>query len=119
MKENKSPAVDGIPPKRLKELVGQNTTPLAHVFNLSLQEGEFPLEWIEANILILQQKKVNKQVGKLSRSHHGAFAIICLKCQLYMLQYKSCDTKLLINLPPILDPVTSSSNPPPPMIMSL
>ena len=34
MKENKSPGVDGIPPKILKETVEQICTPLAHVFNM-------------------------------------------------------------------------------------
>ena len=49
MKENKSPGVDGIAPKILKETVEQSCTPLAHVFNMSLQEGIIPLEWKEAN----------------------------------------------------------------------
>ena len=38
MKENKSPGVDGIAPKILKETVEQMCTPLARVFNMSLQE---------------------------------------------------------------------------------
>ena len=53
MKENKSPGVDGIAPKILKETVEQICTPLAHVFNMSLQEGIVPLEWKEANIIPL------------------------------------------------------------------
>ena len=43
MKENKSPGVDGISPTILKETVEQISTPLAHVFNMSLQEGIVPL----------------------------------------------------------------------------
>ena len=43
MKENKSPGVDGISPKILKETVEQISSPLAHVFNMSLQEGIVPL----------------------------------------------------------------------------
>ena len=39
MKENKSPGVDGIPPKL------QISIPLATVFNLSSEEGIVPLEW--------------------------------------------------------------------------
>ena len=50
MKDNKSPAVDGIPPKLLKEIVEQISTPLAKLFNLSLEEGIVPSEWKEANI---------------------------------------------------------------------
>ena len=56
MKENKSPGVDGISPKILKETVEEISTPLAHVFNMSLQEGNqgiVPLEWKEANIIPL------------------------------------------------------------------
>ena len=37
MKDNKSPGVDGIPLKLLKEIVEQISTPLAKVFKLSLE----------------------------------------------------------------------------------
>ena len=50
MKENKSPKI-------LKEIVEKISTPLAHVFNMSLQEGIVPLEWKEANIIPLFTKK--------------------------------------------------------------
>ena len=56
MKENKSPGVDGISHKTLKETVLQISTPLAHVFNMTLQEGIVPLEWKEANIIPLFKK---------------------------------------------------------------
>ena len=36
MKENKSPVVDGIAPKILKETVKQMCTPLAHVFKVGI-----------------------------------------------------------------------------------
>ena len=66
MKENKSPRVDGISPKILKETVEQISTPLAHVFNMSLQdsEGIVHLEWKEANIIPLFKKgSRNKSVN--------------------------------------------------------
>ena len=53
MKDNKSPGVDGIPPKLLLEIVEQISIPLPTVFNLSLEEGIVPLEWKEANIIPL------------------------------------------------------------------
>ena len=53
MKYNKSPGVDGIPPKLLKEIVEQISTPLAKV---SLEEGIVPSEWKEANITLLFKK---------------------------------------------------------------
>ncbi len=40
MQENTTPGVDGISPKILKEIVEQISMPLAHVFNMSLQEGD-------------------------------------------------------------------------------
>ena len=64
MKENKSPGVDGISPKILKEIVERISTPLARVFNMSLQEGIVPLEWKEANIIPLFKKgSRNKSVN--------------------------------------------------------
>ena len=56
MKDNKSPGVDGIPPKLLKEIVDQISTPLAKLFNLSLEEGIVPSERKEANITLLFKK---------------------------------------------------------------
>ena len=56
MKDNKSPGVDGIPPKLLKEIVEQISTLLTKVFNFSLEEGIIPSEWKEANITLLFKK---------------------------------------------------------------
>ena len=56
MKDNKSPGVDGIPPKLLLEIVEQISILLATVFNLSLEEGIVPLEWKEANLILLFKK---------------------------------------------------------------
>ena len=44
MKDNKSPGVDGIPPKLLMETVEQIRILLARVFNFSLKEGVVPFE---------------------------------------------------------------------------
>ena len=64
MKENKSPGVDGTAPKILKVTVEQMCTPLAHVFNLSLQEGIVPLEWKEAIIIpLFKNGSRNKSVN--------------------------------------------------------
>ena len=64
MKENKSPGEDGLSPKILKESVEQISKPLAHVFNMSLQEGIVPVEWKEANIIpLLKKGSRNKSVN--------------------------------------------------------
>ena len=57
MKDNKSPGVDGISPKLLKEIVEQMSIPLAKLFNLSLEEGIVPSEWKEANNTPLFEKR--------------------------------------------------------------
>ena len=56
MKDNKSPGVDGLPPKQFKEIVEEISTPVAKLFNLSLEEGIVPPEWKEANITPLFKK---------------------------------------------------------------
>ena len=56
IKDNKSPGVDVIPPKLLKEFFEQISTPLAKLFNLSLEEVIVPSEWNEANITPLFKK---------------------------------------------------------------
>ena len=56
MKDNKSPGMDGIPPKLLMETVQQISIPLARVFNLSSKEGVVPLEWKEADIIPLFER---------------------------------------------------------------
>ena len=48
MKDNKSPEMDGIPPKLLMETEEQISIPLARIFNLSLKDGVVPFEWREA-----------------------------------------------------------------------
>ena len=48
-KDNKSQGVEGIPPPLLKEIVEQISTPLAKLFNLSLEEGRVSSQWKEAN----------------------------------------------------------------------
>ena len=65
MKDNKSPGVEGISPKILKETVEQMSTPRAHVFNMSLQGGIVPLYWKEANIIPSLKIRFKKQVCKL------------------------------------------------------
>ena len=56
MKDNKSPGVDGIPPKLVMETVVTIIVPLVRVFNLSLIEGVVPSEWKEANIIPIVKK---------------------------------------------------------------
>ena len=61
MKDNKSPGVYGIPPKLLKEIVEQISTPFTKLFNLSLEEEIVPSDWKEANITPLFKKGSRKK----------------------------------------------------------
>ena len=77
MKENRSPGVDGLSPKILRETVEQISKPLAHVFNMSLQEGIVPLERKEANIIPLLKKcSRNKSV------HYRPVSLTSVICKL-------------------------------------
>ena len=67
MKNNKSPGVDGIPPKLLIETVEQISIPLTRVFNFSLKEGVVPFEWKEANIIPLFKKGSRNKSDNYSR----------------------------------------------------
>ena len=114
MNENKSPGVDGISPKILKETVEQISPPLAHVFNMSLQEGIVPFEWKEANIIPLfkkgsRNKSINyrpvsltsvicKLLETIIRDHMMDFLIkhkLINPSQHGFLKAKSCPTNLL------------------------
>ena len=63
-KYNKSPEVDGIAPRTQNETVERISILLAHVFNMSVEEGIVPLEWKESNIIPSFKKGVrNKSVN--------------------------------------------------------
>ena len=101
-------------PKILKETVEQISTPLAHVFNMSLKEGIVPFEWKEANIIPLfkkgsRNKSVNyrpvsltsvicKLLETIIRDHMMDFLIkhkLINPSQHGFLKAKSCLTNLL------------------------
>ena len=75
MKDNKSPRVDGIPPKLQLDIVEQISIPLATVCNLSLEEGVVPLEWKEANIIPLF-----KQVSRNKSENHRPVSLTLMIC---------------------------------------
>ena len=81
MKDNKSPGVHGIPPKLLREIVEQISTPLAKLFNLSLEEGIVPSEWKEANITPLFKK------GSRNKPENHRLVIISLFIRDHMVEF--------------------------------
>ena len=56
LKDNKSPGIDGITPKLLKEIAEEISVPLAIMFNLSLHEETVPHEWKHANVVPIFKK---------------------------------------------------------------
>ena len=61
MKDNKSPGVDGIPPKLRMETVEQISITLARLFHLSLKEGVGPFERKEVHVMSIYKKgPINK-----------------------------------------------------------
>ena len=108
-KDNKSPGVDGIPQKLLKEIVEQMSTPLANFFKLSLEEGIIPSEWKEANITPLFKKEqarklqtsefnISKLLETLIRDHMVEFLVkhkLINTSQHGFLKTRSCLTNLL------------------------
>ncbi|VDL92808.1 unnamed protein product [Schistocephalus solidus] len=50
LKEARSSGLDDLPAKFLKELAGELSKPLAHIFNTSFESGKLPSEWKAANI---------------------------------------------------------------------
>ena len=59
LKDNKSPGIDGITPKLLKEIAEEISVPLAIMFNLSLREGTVPHRWKHANVVLLFKKETD------------------------------------------------------------
>ena len=53
---SKSPGVDNIHPRILKEAAENLASPLTHLFNLSMRTGEIPEDWKSANITPLHKK---------------------------------------------------------------
>ena len=57
LKDNKSPRIDGITPKLLKEIAEEISVPLTIMFHLSLREGgSMPHEWKHANVVPIFKK---------------------------------------------------------------
>lgn len=63
LNENKSQGPDKIHPKVLKELKHFISTPLAEIFNRSLEDGKLPQEWKEANITAIYKKGSKSDPG--------------------------------------------------------
>ncbi len=61
LKTSKSPGPDGIHCKLIYELRQQLCTPLTFIFNKSLQMGEVPSKWKEANISPISKKVTRRK----------------------------------------------------------
>ena len=60
MKENSAPGPDGFPPVLLKTLRDEIARPIAILFKKSLDDGQIPDEWREAEITPIHKKKQSR-----------------------------------------------------------
>ena len=61
LKINKSPGPDGIHPMMLKKLAAHLSTPLAFLFNTTLETGEIPDDWRKARVSPIFKKGARNQ----------------------------------------------------------
>ena len=58
---DKSPGVDDMSPRLLKEIVDEIAHPVAILFNQSLEDGSVPLDWKTANVMPIFKKGSRNQ----------------------------------------------------------
>ena len=63
MRENAAPGPDGIPPILLKMLSDEISTPLTILFRRSIDDGQIPDDWKEANITAIHKKGSRAEPG--------------------------------------------------------
>ena len=114
MKDNKSPGMDGIPPKLPKETVEQIDIPTCKSVQLVIKEGVDAFEWKEANIIPLFKKSSSiksdnyrpvsltsvmcKLLERLIKDHMVEFLVkhkLLNSSQHGFLKARSCSTNML------------------------
>ena len=73
---NKSPGPDKIYPRILKELSNELASPLAYLFNLSIEKGEIPEEWKCAEVTAIFKKG-----AKSSANNYRPVSLTCIVCK--------------------------------------
>ena len=63
LKTNKSPGIDEMHPKMLKELKDEVCKPLTIIFNKSLDSNQLPLIWKKAKISAIYKNKGSKRLA--------------------------------------------------------
>ena len=79
LKDNKSPGIDGITPKLLKEIAEEISVPLAIMFNLSLREGTVPHEWKHANVV---RVPIFKKGNRCKAENYRPVSLTSVVCKL-------------------------------------
>ncbi|VDL88716.1 unnamed protein product [Schistocephalus solidus] len=75
LKEAKSSGPDDLPPKFLKELAGELSKPLTHIFNSSFESGKLPSEWKAANIYPYTRSRLDLMSTVIGLSALPPFAV--------------------------------------------
>jgi hypothetical protein len=76
LKIDKSPGPDSLHPRVLKEISIEISSPLKHIFEISLQQGIIPEEWRTSNITAIYKK------GKrVSMENYRPVSLTCILCK--------------------------------------
>ena len=77
LKPNKSPGIDGVHPRVLKELAAELVHLLYIIFKKSLEAGQLPSQWLEAIIT-----PIFKKGSKTSPENYHPVSLISLLCKI-------------------------------------
>ena len=77
LKPNSSAGPDGIHPRLLKECVEEIAPILAMIFRKSMESGEVPDEWRQANVI-----QIFKKGSKTAPSNYRPVSLTCVCCKL-------------------------------------
>ena len=74
---NKAQGPDNIPPKVLKELRQEISTPLSIIFNKSLESGKLPYDWKTAIVTAIHKKGSKNEAG-----NYRPVSLTCILCKI-------------------------------------
>ena len=77
LKPNSAAGPDGIHPKLLKECVNEIAPVLAMIFRKSMDSGEVPEEWRQANVI-----PIFKKGSKAAPSNYRPVSLTCVSCKM-------------------------------------
>ena len=77
LRTDKSPGIDGIHPRPLKELADVLAKPITMIFQMSLQTGELPRNWLDAVV-----SPIFKKGSRSLAENYRPVSLLCILCKL-------------------------------------